>query len=268
MQDYAYTDFEIIDAHTHIYPPKIAVKAAESIGTFYGLPAAHEGSTETLLAEGARYGVSKYLVCSVATAPEQVSSINCFIAKECEEHGEFLGFGTLHPKMDGVEQEVDRIIKMGLRGIKLHPDFQLFDLDSPEAYRIYEIAEGRLPFLMHMGDPRYDRSSPERLKKALDDFPRLEVIAAHFGGYTRWESARSILRRDNVKVDTSSSLFALDKEYVKKLINHYGVENCFFGTDFPLWNYGGEVEAFFRLDLPYGTMEKLLGGNFREYFKI
>ena len=28
----------IIDAHTHIFPSKIAFKASESIGNFYGIP--------------------------------------------------------------------------------------------------------------------------------------------------------------------------------------------------------------------------------------
>jgi predicted TIM-barrel fold metal-dependent hydrolase len=119
-----------------------------------------------------------------------------------------------------------------------------------------------------MGDYRYDSSSPERLKRVLDDFPKLEVIAAHFGGFMCWESARELLRRPNVKFDTSSSLFILDKAYVRELIDHYGVENCFFGTDFPLWNYGGEVERFFELDLPYDYMDRILSRNFRDYFRI
>lgn len=268
MQDYTYRDFEIIDAHTHIYPSKIAVKASESIGHFYGLPAGHPGSPEELLKNGAKFGVKRYLVCSVATTPKQTADINNFIAEECAAHPEFFGFGTLHPLMDGLEEEVDRIIGLGLHGIKLHPDFQLFNLDSPEAFRMYEIVGGRLPFLLHMGDNRYDYSSPERLAKALDNFPKLEVIAAHFGGYKRWESAWDLLKRPRVKVDTSSSMFALDNEYIKKLIYHYGVENCFYGTDFPLWNYSAETEKFFSLELPFEEMKQILGMNFSKYFNL
>lgn len=268
MQDYTYRDFNIIDAHTHIYPAKIAEKASESIGLFYGLPASSVGSPEELIKRGAKYGVNKYLVCSVATAPEQVSSINSFIASECAEHPEFIGFGALHPKMENPEEEIERIISLGLRGIKLHPDFQQFDIDSKEAYRLYEIAGGRLPFLMHMGDENLDFSSPARLAKALHDFPKLEAIAAHLGGYRRWELASEVLKSPRVKFDTSSSLFILDKDYIKKLISHYGTENCFFGTDFPLWDYDKEVCDFMELQLPYDDMKKLLGDNFRQYFGL
>lgn len=268
MQDYTYRDFDIVDAHAHIYPSKIAEKASESIGLFYGLPASNVGSPEELLKQGSKYGIKKYLVCSVATAPEQVSSINSFIASECAEHSEFIGFGTLHPKMENAEEEVERIIALGLRGIKLHPDFQQFDIDSKEAYRFYEIVAGRLPFLMHMGDENLDFSSPARLARALDDFPKLEAIAAHLGGYRRWELASEVLRRPRVKFDTSSSLFILDKSYIKHLLSLYGTENCFFGTDFPLWDYDKEVNDFLELKLPYEQMKKLLGDNFREYFGL
>jgi len=268
MSRYTYRDFEIIDAHTHIFPAPLAAKAADSIGDFYGLAPGHPGGPEDLLEQGSKYGIKRYLVCSVATSPKQVRDINNFITRECAEHPEFFGFGTLHPKMEGLEDEVERIIQMGLRGIKMHSDFQLFNLDSPEAFRVYDIVGGRLPFLLHMGDSRYDYSSPERLAKALDNFPKLEVIAAHFGGFMRWESAWELLKRPHVKVDTSSSLFMLDKDRATKFINHYGVENCFFGTDFPLWNYGGEVDRFFALDLPYEDMKRILSLNFREYFKI
>jgi predicted TIM-barrel fold metal-dependent hydrolase len=268
MQDYTYRDFDIVDAHTHIYPSKIAEKASESIGLFYGLPAHNVGSPEELIMQGSKYGIRNYLVCSVATAPEQVSSINSFIARECKEHPEFIGFGTLHPKMEGADDEIERIIAMGLRGIKLHPDFQQFDIDSPEAYKFFEIVGGRLPFLLHMGDEKLDYSSPKRLAKALDDFPKLEAIAAHLGGYRRWEMASDLLTRPRVKFDTSSSLFILEKDYIKQLINRYGVENCFFGTDFPLWDYSKEVNDFMELQLPFEQMSRILGGNFREYFGL
>ena len=40
---------KIIDTHCHIYPDKIASKAAAATGTFYGLPASHDGSVSALL---------------------------------------------------------------------------------------------------------------------------------------------------------------------------------------------------------------------------
>jgi hypothetical protein len=173
-----YEDYEIFDAHTHVYPAKISAKAAMNIGRFYGLPPNHNGSVDELLINGNKCGVKGYLVCSVATSPEQVHSINDFIADECAKHPEFIGFGALHPMMDDIGGEIDRIIKLGLRGIKLHTDFQRFNIDAPEAYSIYEAAEDRLPILFHIGDDRSNIRMPRRLSKILGDFKNLKAIAA------------------------------------------------------------------------------------------
>ena len=40
---------KIIDAHTHIFPTKIAFKASESIGNFYGIPMHSDASPESLV---------------------------------------------------------------------------------------------------------------------------------------------------------------------------------------------------------------------------
>ena len=88
---------EIIDAHAHIYPEKIAKKATDTIGVFYDIkmemPA---GTAERLLEDGKRAGISRYIVHSVATTAHQVRSINEFIKREIEAHSEFIGFITLH----------------------------------------------------------------------------------------------------------------------------------------------------------------------------
>jgi len=168
-----------MDAHTHIFPPKIAEKATVNIGHFYDIPMAEEGNAERLLQCGAKIGTKRYLVCSTATTSHQVESINDFIAEECGKHPEFYGFGTLHPDYADLEGETNRIIRLGLHGIKLHPDFQRFDIDSPGAYKIYEQIAGRLPVLIHMGDDRYAYSKPERLARVMRDFPTLRVMASH-----------------------------------------------------------------------------------------
>ena len=42
--------YTIFDAHAHIYPEKIAVKAAHAIGDFYDIPMKYDGTVEHLLA--------------------------------------------------------------------------------------------------------------------------------------------------------------------------------------------------------------------------
>ncbi len=268
MEKNIWKEFEIIDAHAHIFPGKISEKASQSIGHFYDLPAGHTGEPHILVGEGEKFGVKRYLVCSVATVAHQVRGINDFISSKCVSYPQFIGFGALHPDTEDIGAEVDYIAEHNMYGIKLHPDFQKFNIDDKKAYDIYEAASGRMPILMHMGDTRYTYSHPSRLAKVLSDFPKLIVIAAHLGGYHAWEEARMLKKYENVRYDTSSCTAALGLDKTREQIRYLGVENCFFGTDFPLWNYASQVEDFFSMGLTHDEMEKILSLNIKKFLHI
>jgi len=259
----------IADAHAHIFPEKIAAKAVGAIGDFYHIPMTHSGLPQALLASGGAIGVRKYLVCSTATTPVQVGPINTFIAGECAAHPAFLGFATLHPGCEDLAGEVDRILELGLRGVKLHPDFQRFAIDAPEAMELYRLCEGAgLPILFHTGDARYDWSAPARLAAVARRFPGLRCIAAHFGGYDRWQDSPLCRGLKNVWFDTSSTLFRLPREEALALLALLGEDRFFFGTDFPMWDHARELERFLSLGLPPETRDRILGGNFAEFFGV
>ncbi|MBQ6569702.1 MAG: amidohydrolase family protein [Clostridia bacterium] len=229
--------------HCHIYPDKIAQKATEVIGQFYDIPMYHEaGSCLHLINSLKAAGVSQALVCSAATTPAQVCSINNFIAASVEKYPEtFIGFGTMHAYFENIGDEIDRMISLGLKGIKLHPDFQKFAIDSPAAMNIYEAAEGRLPILFHTGDRRYDFSGPDKLANVLRRFPGLKVIGAHFAGYSQWDEAVKYLADFDIMVDTSSSLPFLSAEKAKELARIWGIDRMMFGSDFPMWSQSDEL---------------------------
>jgi len=252
----------IVDAHAHIFPSKIAEKATTGIGKFYDVDMRYVGSPEHLLDSGKAIGVSKYFVHSVATTPAQVRSINSFIAEQCAEHPEFIGFGTLHPGVEDVQAEVDNIISLGLKGVKLHPDFQFFNIDDDSAMPIYECIAGKLPLLIHMGDYRYDYSHPRRLARVLDCFPALDCIAAHFGGYTVWDEALDYLLPRRCWADTSSTLgMKNDSEYVRGLVKKWGTERLLFGSDFPMWDHAEELRRFDELGITGDALDAVMGGN-------
>lgn len=253
---------KIIDSHAHVFPDKIAEKATESIGEFYSLPMGLDGSVRTLLELSEKHGISAFLIQSVATAPQQVQSINDFIAGVVKQFPDkFIGFGALHPGMDEPEQEIERILALGLKGVKLHPDFQKFEADSEAAMRLYALMEGRLPLLIHAGDKRYGYSRPQRIAHILDAFPKLDVIAAHFGGWSQWEESQRCLAGRRVWIDTSSSLYDLAPERARELIGSFGEDYVLFGTDYPMWRVDEELERLSALGLSELVMEKILHEN-------
>lgn len=269
MKRYQFEEFEIIDAHSHIYPEKIAQKATGAVSEFYDIPMYSIGSVQKLIESGKQINVKKYLVCSAATTANQVFGINNYIKAQCDEHDEFFGFGTLHPDFEDIQGEVDRMVEMGLHGIKLHPDFQKFDIDSKSAYKIYEAAQGRLPILFHTGDNRYDYSLPSKLAKVQKDFPELKSIAAHLGGYKRWEEAlESLCGLNNVMFDCSSSMSMLQPDYAVKIMRRLGIDNIMFGTDFPMWSHISEAEFLLSLNFEKSELEKIFSGNFKRFFNM
>lgn len=269
MNPKAYGQYEIIDAHAHIFPEKIAENATVNIGSFYDLPMDNCGCGKKLIEAGSKIGVTRYLVCSTATSPRQISSINSFIKSECEENPCFYGFGTTHPDSEDIEGDIKQIKELGLHGVKLHPDFQKFDADSPEAFRIYEIIEGDLPLLIHCGDPRYDYSAPKRIANIHKNFPKLKLLAAHLGGYERWDEAEEYLTGlSNVRFDVSSSLAFMSPERAAGLIRKYGIENCFFGSDFPMWSHEEELQRFLELGLSEEENRLILAENFRSFLGL
>lgn len=259
--------YRIADTHAHIYPAKIAEKASASIASFYQVPMEHVGMPHTLAEQGQLAGIDRFVVSSVATKVEQVSSINHFIAEKCKQYPQFLGLAAWHPEVADLECELDDIEEKGLRGIKLHPDFQQFYIDDPSMLPFYRAAQKRgLPILFHTGDYRTDFSSATRLMRVLDKIPDLVCIAAHLGGYTEWTSAREQLSGTNVYVDTSSSLANLTSEEALQSIFHFGIEHTLFGTDFPMWQPKKEVERFLELGLSVEQNRRILYDNFARLF--
>lgn len=260
----------LIDAHTHIYPAKIAEKATAAIGAFYDAGMRHDGTSEGLLESAARIGVDRCLVCSAATVGEQVTHVNDFLARECAAHPEFYGFGTLHPDMEAPEAELERLFSLGLHGVKLHPDFQHFAIDDPRMLPLYRrMTELGLPVLFHTGDRRYDYSHPAMVRRVCERVPGFRCIAAHFGGYTEWENvAESLAGVPGVWFDTSSTLFALPAERARELLDILGADRFFFGTDYPMWDHGGELSRFRALGLDEATETAILGENFARVFSL
>ena len=259
----------IFDIHTHVYPDAVAQKATDSVKEFYGIPGAGlDGKVSTLLQQGQKVGISGYLILPVAIRPDRVHGINDYILQQTQLHPEFVGFGSVHVAMDGIGEEARRIMDMGLKGIKMHPDCQRFHIDDPRLYPLYEAVAGKIPIMFHMGDQRYDYSHPLKLRKILDQFPQLQAVAAHFGGYSMYETAYEFLKDTDCIFDISSSIMFMEDGIPDKFINLYGAERMAYGTDYPLWDPAQEVERFLQLKLRLDQLEQIAWKTAHRFLKL
>ncbi len=250
---------KIIDIHTHIYPEKIAVKATDSVRDFYGIRGSDnmDGTVSMLLKRGQEAGISQFVVLPVSNTPDRVRHINTFLVNEAQTHDCFIGFGTVHAAMENLTEEVDWILSNGLKGIKMHPDSQKFDIDDSRLFPMYEQIQGQIPLMLHMGDPRYNHSHPARLRHILHLFPKLQVIAAHFGGYSMPETAKELLWDTDCIFDISSAMMFMEPGEAEAYIDSYGAERMAYGTDYPLWDPVQEVDRFLKLKLTANQFEQI-----------
>ncbi len=259
---------KVFDIHTHTYPEAISEKAVVNLGKFYNFIVHGKGTYAHLESQAEVNHVHGYLLFSVATNAHQVEKVNTSIANLAElsrSHG-FLtvGFAGMHQDYPDFEKEINRAVSIGLKGVKIHPDIQAVDIDDPRLLKLYEIIEGRIPLYLHMGDdrPQYRFSEAGKLVRVMEMFPKLEVVAAHLGGYKAWDTAVPLLAgRKNLWFDTSSALWAMTTERAEQIIHTLGTENVMFGTDYPVRNVEEELELFFRIPMSDREREDILWNN-------
>ena len=255
-----------IDIHTHAFHPKIAHKAVDHLNDFYSVNCAGDGTIAHLLERERKAEMEKCVVLCAATAPAQVIPANNYAITLQKEHEDrVIAFGTVHPGYEDWESELKRIKAAGIRGIKLHPDFQSFWLDDPRLLPIFEAAQKDFVFEIHIGDkttPAQNPSCPYKLAAILRQFPGMRVIAAHFGGYRMWAHALDALagnRFENLWFDASSTTPFATPLLAKKLLGAFPRERILFGTDWPLYDPVEERQRLQRLaSLTDAEMETIM----------
>ncbi|MCM8784312.1 MAG: amidohydrolase family protein [Candidatus Omnitrophica bacterium] len=256
----------IIDIHTHAWPNKVSRKAQEHLESSFRVKLVAEPTLDTLLRFMDRNNIEVSVVCAVATRVEQVPSINDWLFGIRSERIKV--FCSLHPQYPQLKEEIKRVKEHG-DGIKLQPEFQDFYIDDEIAFPMYSFAESLdIPVLFHCGEElsgtKMVRSSPRRLLNVKEKFPKLRIIAAHFGGFRLWEEVKKHLLGKDIYLDTSFFFSYLPREEVKAMILSHLPERIVFGTDFPLIDQKQDLDFLKSLEIPKELKERILSLNARQ----
>ena len=265
-----YEERKVVDFHTHAFPEKVAARAMATLTEAYGVTAVGEPTVGGLTAFMDEVGVRISVVLPVATRSDQVRSINDWAAAAGTER--VVCFGTLHPDLPDLAEEVKRIVGLGLKGIKLQPNFQSFAPDDPRMWPAYEAAEGRLVVVFHSGQEitpvDHVWAQPQAMARVNDAFPGLAILVSHMGGYRMWEEVHRHLVGRELYFETSYCRPEdLPDEAMLGLIRRHGVSKVLFGSDFPWGHAGQDLVRLARLGLAdeeleaicWGTAQRLLG---------
>lgn len=268
----------LIDCHTHAFADKIAEKAVIQLVDYYQIPTSFGGRLGDLLKAAMEARLEALILLVAATKPEQVKPANDW-ALTIKGTGSFeletkyglsplpqiVPFGTYHPDDPDWFSEIQRLRKSGVKGIKLHPEFQGIDLADPRLKDFWAEIESDFIVMIHVGDPVHsesNQSTPRKVAAILNNFPKLRVIAAHLGGYLFWNEVLDVLAGRDLYLDTSSALPYIDPGLLRKIFAKHGTEKILFGSDYPLrspaqdlalldgikWLTGHEKERIFGLN--------------------
>ena len=281
----------IIDIHTHTFPDKIAAATLDKLKHLSHTIPFTDGTAAGLAASMARAGVDRSVVMPVATSPRQVPHVNDASARMNELGAQtgVLSFGCMHPDFDGWKEELARVRDLGLKGIKLHPQYQDTDFDDPRYLRILDrCGELGLVVLTHagldIGMPGKDNCAPEMVARALEQVGPVKLVLAHMGGWRQWDRVEALLPGTGVYLDTSFSLGEitplddghyrpgdlplLDEAAFLRMVRRFGPDRILFGTDSPWDDQETALARLRALPLEKSELDAILGGNARKLLEL
>ncbi|MFZ2658511.1 MAG: amidohydrolase family protein [Victivallales bacterium] len=260
----------IIDFHTHYFPDKIAHDAIISLEQKGAIKAFTEGTRSSLERSMSAAGIGLSLNLPVATSPDQVDSINRWSEKN--NTAPVLCAGAIHPLSENPDRIISGISDKGLRGIKMHPEYQDFSPDDVSLDPIWKACIRNSVFVIfHAGaDVAFKmpfRSNPAKFAKLHKRFPELKMVLAHFGSWTQWDEVEKDLIGLDIFLDTSFTAGFIEDSKFTRLIRSHGADKVIFGTDSPWRDQSKEVKAISSLQLSdtelelvfHRNAEKLLG---------
>jgi len=251
----------LIDFHTHAFPGAIAARAVGKLSfESGGLEPQTDGTLASLKAQMEKDGVTLSVVQSIATNPGQQHKVNDFAIQINGMEG-FAAFGSVHPDAPDALEELERIHAAGLKGVKLHPEYQHFYADDPKMVPIYrKITQLGLVTLFHAGHdygfaPPYHAMPGHLLgaRKWLD----APVVAAHWGGAGCGMEVLEKLCGSEILFDLSFGYGTMAKVIAQRIVDAHTPEKLLFGSDMPWHRPAWELRLLESLDISDADREKI-----------
>lgn len=259
-----------IDFHTHIFPEKIAGRVLavlkDNAERESGQPQkAHtDGTAEGLRKSMRENGIDISVALPIATKVTQAEGINRFAVEV--NSPDIVSFGSVHPMQDDWESVLEGIADAGLKGIKLHPQYQQVRVDSPEVIRILKKADAlKLYTSIHagidIGMPPPVMCTPKMLSHVLEEVSGKYIIAAHMGGYKMWDEVEKELVGKALYFDTAFVKGYIDREQYRRIIKNHGSEKILLASDSPWENIGDTIDELKSLGLDGAELDNIMYKN-------
>lgn len=264
----------IIDFHTHTFPDKIAARTIEYLSAKGNIKPFSDGTVSGLKASMKRAGVDISVVLPVATSPHQVDTINRLSAELSGREGVYF-FGAIHPECENVGAILDFIKSAGLRGVKIHPDYQNAFFDDKRYVNIIGEAVSRdLLVVTHAGlDVAYPdciHCTPDMVLRVMKEVGaplENKLILAHLGGFGLADEVLAKLAGLPVYMDTAVVLDYYPEKGLE-IMRRHGFDKILFASDSPWADQGRFVSIVKDMRLDEADEKRVFGSNAASLLKI
>lgn len=166
----------------------------------------------------------------------------------CRDVPEVIPFCSVHPGEPERIRKMHTYMRMGAKGLKLHPNFQRVYPNDPENFELYEeYALYQLPLIMHSGLTGREGffgsgrkfASLEFLETIPRNFPNIPLVLAH-AGISQYKQGIALAQKyQNVYLELSGQ----PARHIRQALSAVGVNRLLFGTDWPFWNQAFALQA-------------------------
>lgn len=256
----------VIDFHTHIFPDRIAARTVSTLEERAHIRAFTDGTMSGLKNTMKDGGADVSVILPVITRPDQFDSILKFALKVNENEDNLISFGAVFPGDPDYRERLRMMRDNGIRGIKIHPDYQNVCFDDPSVMSLVDYAsELGMVISVHAGidiglpDPVH--CTPDMAARVIDEVRPEKLVLAHTGGWKLWDEVEEKLVGKNVFFDISfTDGFIKDDQFRRIILNH-GTDHILYATDSPWSGQSETIEAVKRLDLGKDAQERIFHLN-------
>jgi hypothetical protein len=274
------TSIPVIDAHVHVFPPKM-FQALKSWFDENAWEFMKENTAEGFIQAQFDRGAAGLLLMPYAHRPGMADWLNEFNADLIRRYPHTAGMAAIHPQDENPREILKRAFEeLGLCGIKMHCHVKGIAPDDPSMFPIYEAAlehdrvvnmhAGREPALDAYGYDVHTVSGVDRVENALRRYPELKLVIPHLGFDETERFCELLDEYPNLYLDTAmtmSDVFVVDYDR-EQLIEH--ADRILYGTDYPHIPHAIETElkTLLALDLGEPALKQILFENASNLFAI
>lgn len=163
---------------------------------------------------------------------------NAYVHAATRDGEDLIPFACIDPTQPDAPAELERWLRAGMRGMKLHPYIHGYRLSNHLVDPLFELcAAHAVPVVCHLADES-QANTVWQAAEIADRFPRVDLIALHAGFlWSTPDMVSAAATRDNLYLETS----LISPAALRRGVARIGAGKFVFGTDTPWNDYEAEL---------------------------